>query len=90
MIEPRQGLRHNSVPVTLSTQSYGSVVAPVGLPATIRCEPRQTRKGAAATADSGAGERWAGVATIPSVIITADRMSCSEDSSNPPSHSEVN
>ena len=69
MIEPRQGLRHNSVPVALSTQSYGSVVAPVGLPATIRCEPRQTRKGAAATTDSGAGERWAGVAIISSAII---------------------
>jgi len=71
MIEPRQGLRHNSVPAGLSTQYCGSEVAPVGLPATICCEPRQTRKGAAATADSGAGERWAGVATIPSVIITS-------------------
>ena len=70
MIEPRQGLRHNSVPVGLSTQVRGSVVAPVGLPATICCEPRQARKGAAATADSGAGERWAGVAIISSAIIT--------------------
>ena len=69
MIEPRQGLRHNSVPVGLSTQTNGSVVAPVGLPATICCEPRQTRKGAAAAADSGAGERWAGVAIISSAII---------------------
>ena len=70
MIEPRQSLRHNSVPAVLSTQTSGSVVAPVGLPATICCEPRQARKGAAATTDSGAGERWAGVATISSVIIT--------------------
>ena len=72
MIEPRHGLRHNSVPVGLSTQTCGSVVAPVGLPATICCEPRQTRKGAAATADSGAGERWAGVAIISSAIITGN------------------
>jgi len=72
MIEPRQGLRHNSVPAALSTQTRGSVVAPVGLPATICCEPRQTRKGAAAAADSGAGEWWAGVAIIPSVIITVN------------------
>ena len=72
MIEPRHGLRHNSVPAGLSTQSCGSVVAPVGLPATICCEPRQARKGAAATADSGAGERWAGVATISSAIITGN------------------
>ena len=64
MIEPRQCLRHNSVPAGLSSRSSGSVVAPVGLPATICCEPRQARKGAAAAADSGAGERWAGVATI--------------------------
>ena len=70
MIEPRHGLRHNSVPVGLSTQTCGSVVAPVGLPATICCEPRQARKGAAAAADSGAGERWAGVAIISSAIIT--------------------
>ena len=69
MIEHRHGLRHNSVPVTLSTRSRGSVVAPVGLPATICCEPRQARKGAAAAADSGAGERWAGVAIISSAII---------------------
>jgi hypothetical protein len=54
----------------LIAQICGSEVAPVGLPATIRCEPRQTRKGAAATTDSGAGERWAGVATISSVMIT--------------------
>ena len=72
MIEPRHGLRHNSVPVGLSTQICGSVVAPVGLPATICCEPRQTRKGAAAAADSGAGERWAGVAIISSAIITGN------------------
>ena len=69
MIEHRDGLMHNSVPVTLSAQSRGSVVAPVGLPATICCEPRQARKGAAAAADSGAGERWAGVAIISSAII---------------------
>ena len=69
MIEPCHGLRHNSVPVWLSIQLCGSVVAPVGLPATTRCEPRQTRKGAAAAADSGAGERWAGVAIIPSGIV---------------------
>ena len=69
MIEPRDGLRHNSVPAFLSNQHCGSEVAPVGLPATICCEPRQTRKGAAAAADSGAGERWAGAATIPSVIV---------------------
>jgi len=80
MIEPRHGLRHNSVPAGLKTQIHGSVVAPVGLPATIRCEPRQARKGAAAATDSGAGDRWAGVAIISSVIITAYRMSCSEDS----------
>ena len=50
------------------------MVAPVGPPATIRCEPRQTRKGAAAATDSGAGERWAGVAIIPSVIITGNYL----------------
>jgi hypothetical protein len=72
MIEPRQGLRHNSVPAGMSTQTRGSVVAPVGLPATICCEPRQTRKGAAATTDSGAGDRWAGVAIISSAIITGN------------------
>ena len=70
MIEPRQGLRHNSVPAGLSIRISGSVVAPVGLPATICCESRQARKGAAAAADSGAGERWAGVAIISSAIIT--------------------
>ena len=69
MIEPHHGLRHNSVPAGLNGQTRGSEVAPVGLPATIRCEPRQTRKGAAAAADSGAGERWAGAATISSAII---------------------
>ena len=69
MIEPCDSLRHNSVPADLITQDCGSEVAPVGLPATICCEPRQARKGAAATADSGAGERWAGVAIIPSVIV---------------------
>ena len=69
MIEPCHGLRHNSVPAIQCTLYCGSLVAPVGLPATIRCEPRQARKGAAATADSGAGERWAGVAIIPSVIV---------------------
>ena len=79
MIEPRLGLRHNSVPAGLSTQYCGSEVAPVGLPATICCEPRQTRKGAAATTDSGAGERWAGVAIIPSVIVTYHPLSGSED-----------
>ncbi len=36
----------------------------VGLPATIRCEPRQTRKGAAAAADSGAGVGLARTATL--------------------------
>ena len=84
MIEPCQGMRHNSVPAHLSDQVCGPVVAPVGLPATIRCEPRQARKGAAAAADSGAGERWAGVATISSVIITVNHSvlakSESEDS----------
>ena len=70
MIEPCHGLRHNSVPVDLITQDCGSEVAPVGLPATIRCEPRQTRKGAAAAADSGAGVRWAGAATISSAMIS--------------------
>jgi len=74
MIEHYHGLRHNSVPVSLSSQNYGSVVAPVGLPATIRCEPRQARKGAAAAANSGAGERWAGVATIPSVIVATSYL----------------
>ena len=69
MIEPCDGLRHNSVPAHLSTGICGSVVAPVGLPATICCELRQARKGATATTDSGAGERWAGVAIIPSVIV---------------------
>ncbi len=39
------------------------MVAPVGHPAAIRCEPRQARKGAAAAMDSGAGERRAGVAS---------------------------
>ena len=69
MIEPCHGIRHNSVPAELNVQSCGSEAAPVGLPATIRCEPRQARKGAAAATDSGAGERWAGVATISSAII---------------------
>ena len=45
------------------------MVVPVGPLATINCEPRQTRKGAAAATDSGAGERWAGVAITPSVIV---------------------
>ena len=72
MIEPCHGLRHNSVPADLNTRECGPMVVPVGLPATIRCEPRQTRKGAAAAADSGAGERWAGAATISSAIITID------------------
>ena len=31
------------------------MVACAGLPATRSCEPRQTRKGAAVTADAGAG-----------------------------------
>jgi len=62
MIEPCHGMRHNSVPAGLSIQMCASVVAPVGLPATMRCEPRQARKGAAAAANSGAGVRWAGVA----------------------------
>ena len=70
MIEPCHGLRHNSDPADLIAQDCGSEVAPVGLPATICCEPRQARKGAAATTDSGAGERWAGAATISSAIIT--------------------
>ena len=39
------------------------MAAPVGPSATIRCEPRQARKGAAAAADSGAGVWLAGVAT---------------------------
>ncbi len=69
MIEPGRVLRHNSVPTGLPGQARGSMVAPVGLPATICCEPRQARKGAAAAADSGAGERWVGAATIPSVIV---------------------
>ena len=58
-------------PQILRTQVCGSMVAPVGLPATISCEPRQARKGAAAATDSGAGERWAGVAIISSAIITS-------------------
>jgi len=66
MIEPEHGMRHNSVPAHLSNQSCGSVVAPVGLPATKRCEPRQARKGAAAAAYSGAGVRWT---PSPSVIV---------------------
>jgi len=39
------------------------MVTPAGPPATISCEPRQTRKGAAAAMDSGAGVWRAGVAT---------------------------
>ena len=39
------------------------MVAPVGPLATTNCEPRQTRKGAAAAMDSGAGVWRAGVAT---------------------------
>ena len=69
MIEPCQCLRHNSGPADLIDQVCGSEVAPVGLSATISCEPRQARKGAAAATDSGAGEWWAGVATNSSVII---------------------
>jgi hypothetical protein len=41
------------------------MVAPVGPLATINCEPRQTRKGAAAAIDSGAGVWRAGATTIP-------------------------
>ena len=67
MIEPCHAMRHNSVPAVLTCHDCGSVVAPVGLPATICCEPRQARKGAAAAADSGAGVRWAGVA-IPLLL----------------------
>ena len=70
MIEPCHGLRHNSGPADSIRLICGSEATPVGLPATICCEPRQARKGAAATTDSGAGERWAGVATNSSVIIT--------------------
>ncbi len=40
------------------------MVAPAGPLATISCEPRQARKGAAAATDSGAGVWRAGVATI--------------------------
>jgi len=36
----------------------------VGFPATIRCEPRQARKGAAVAADSCAGVRLARAATF--------------------------
>ena len=70
MIEHCHGLRHNSVPADLIGMVCGSEVTPVGLSATICCEPRQARKGAAAATDSGAGEWWAGVATNSSVIIT--------------------
>jgi hypothetical protein len=44
------------------------MVVPVGPLATINCEPRQTRKGAAAAMDSGAGVWRAGAATIPARI----------------------
>ena len=40
------------------------MVTPVGSPATIHCEPRQARKGAAAAVDSGAGVWLARVASI--------------------------
>ena len=40
------------------------MVVPVGPLATINCEPRQTRKGAAAAMDPGAGVWRAGAATI--------------------------
>ena len=45
------------------------MVALAGPPATINCEPRQARKGAAATMDSGAGVWRAGVATNPGTHI---------------------
>jgi len=41
-----------------------TMVAPVGPPATINCEPRQARKGAAAAVASGAGARPIGAATL--------------------------
>ncbi len=42
----------------------GRLVACAGPPATISCEPRQTRKGAAAAVDSGAGVWLVQVASI--------------------------
>ena len=44
--------------------TFSFMVALAGLPATIPCEPRQARKGAAAAMDSGAGGGLAGVASI--------------------------
>lgn len=40
------------------------MAARVGPPATLRCKPRQARKGAAAAADSGAGVWLVQVATL--------------------------
>jgi len=42
----------------------GRLVACAGPPATISCEPRQARKGAAAAVDSGAGVWLVQVASI--------------------------
>ena len=68
-VGPMADVPHCIEDTTGEKKLSGSEVAPVGLPATIRCEPRQTRKGAAAAADSGAGVRWAGAATISSAMI---------------------
>ena len=45
------------------------MVAPIGPPATIDCEPRQTRKGAAAPVDTGAGHWRVGAATFISAYL---------------------
>ncbi len=68
-IAPATTLSHNAVSAP-AKRSYclhwcGSMVALVGPLATINCEPRQTRKGAAAAIDSGAGVWRAGVTTEP-------------------------
>ncbi len=45
------------------------MVAPVGPPATISREPGQARKGAATTADLGAGVWLAGVASKSPAVV---------------------
>ena len=61
MIERFGVLRAGTYHVTSSPESMGACVGP---PATIRCKPRQARKGAAVAADLGAGVWLARVAAI--------------------------
>ena len=57
----------NQPDTAYNTQLYQDLfmVACTGPPATISCEPRQARKGAAAAVDSGAGVWLVQVTSIP-------------------------